>query len=932
MAPPQTMEKDEKEAKAMENRRGKTKGPRKSDAERILSAALETDFTQPAQAQEFEIKWKEKVQKKSGSKILLVLAKKSRWPDGMQWSPAKIKEFLDWALERYHTLLAVKEDDYSPLHLAVTDGNAAFVDAVLNNQKMTSLGLGQILSETCQHGNALHIAIKHRLSLINLLIEKSARFSEIFSKGDLRSQNTPLHACMAMDLREEDEGDEEASSSSSDEDESDEDERDENERDENERNEDERDEDESDEDQHSRIHHDYDGGSASRYVLDIVELLVRKQKEVLWQLNGDKRTPYQERINQLRSSKFMETELAKADKLAADDNKLAADEEKRKAAALQTIVARDPIASFIRYYCMTQFTRDKIMTCLYQPGQERHIEFDLGGLPHPTISADYLDRLSQHLQFESILKYVALPKVTMETTTVTRKKKKSENSPIQRGLSDLVAVFDWLRRNNVTKIIRVMVVDDGDPAHADKSIVKALQGFEVEQWDWKRLDLCTDVIWKSTSVVQEISLYSTGNNAVLMGWASSQGLLSNKNFSKLKKVTLFIREGLEDGEQLKSYINGFKKRIGDGTQDRVKVYHFLDNKDVSYASDFKRTGLHLQQENSWIDCMANFARLLRTARKQDGGSVDPIKIAVIDDGVDASLVSLDSKIATGKSFCPYANSSDLISPYYVSSGNHGTCMATLISRLAPNVSLYVARLDERQSVGNGQRQIMPKSAADAIRWATSCDVHIISMSWTIETPVAGNEDMQSLETAVRDAANKNILMFCSTSDQGSSTKDICYPGDFEGCIKIGGATDTGEALAWVNAEKIDFLLPGKNVPFANNEGTVTSYESGSSVATAAASGLAGLLIYCAKLLGEGDRLQNRTNMREAFKAMSTTDKKFPRVQEYFEQHFIRELARQDGLGDKPKRLLSSYNVSTEEWNDNCRKALEWVMRLVGGSN
>lgn len=110
---------------------------------------------------------------------------------------------------------------------------------------------------------------------------------------------------------------------------------------------------------------------------------------------------------------------------------------------------------------------------------------------------------------------------------------KSEHSPIQRGLSDLIAVFDWLRRNNVTKIIRVMVIDDGDPSHSDKSIVKALEGFDVEQWDWKRLDLCTDVIWRSTSVVQEISLYSTGNNAVLRGWASPQGLLSKENFPKV---------------------------------------------------------------------------------------------------------------------------------------------------------------------------------------------------------------------------------------------------------------------------------------------------------------------------------------------------------------------------------------------------------------
>lgn len=55
---------------------------------------------------------------------------------------------------------------------------------------------------------------------------------------------------------------------------------------------------------------------------------------------------------------------------------------------------------------------------------ERHIEFDLGGLPHPTISVDYLERLSQHLHFESMLKYAALPRVTMETTAVTRKKKR----------------------------------------------------------------------------------------------------------------------------------------------------------------------------------------------------------------------------------------------------------------------------------------------------------------------------------------------------------------------------------------------------------------------------------------------------------------------------------------------------------------------------
>lgn len=110
--------------------------------------------------------------------------------------------------------------------------------------------------------------------------------------------------------------------------------------------------------------------------------------------------------------------------------------------------------------------------------------------------------------------------------------------------------------------------------------------------------------------------------------------------------------------------------------------------------------------------MTAFARLLRTT----ASSFRPVKIAIIDDGLDASLDSLDGKIAIGKSFCPYANSTDLMSPYYVPSGNHGTCMAALIAKLVPNVRLYIARLDERQSSRGGQRQITAKSAADVGSW------------------------------------------------------------------------------------------------------------------------------------------------------------------------------------------------------------------------
>ena len=231
-----------------------------------------------------------------------------------------------------------------------------------------------------------------------------------------------------------------------------------------------------------------------------------------------------------------------------------------------------------------------------------------------------------------------------------------------------------------------------------------------------------------------------------------------------------------------------------------------------------------------------------------------IKIAIIDDGVDANFDFLDGRIAIGKSFCSYANSSELIGSYYVPTGNHGTCMASIISSICPEVSLYVARLDERVSQrSRSNAQFTTKSAAEAIRWATSCDVDIISMSWTIEAAI-NDEGTTDLKEAVAQAHRKKILMFCSTSDQGSSAQDACYPRDIDGCcIRIGGASDSGDTLSWVNADKVDFLLTGKNYPFKNNENKIASYESGSSVATAAASGLAGLLLYCGRILDRWQR-------------------------------------------------------------------------------
>jgi hypothetical protein len=87
----------------------------------------------------------------------------------------------------------------------------------------------------------------------------------------------------------------------------------------------------------------------------------------------------------------------------------------------------------------------------------------------------------------------------------------------------------------VREIIKVMVVDDRDPPHADSAIIEALYGFKVEEWDWKRIDLCSDIICESSPFVREASLYASGNNAVLMGWASAEGLGNRDKFPHVRR-------------------------------------------------------------------------------------------------------------------------------------------------------------------------------------------------------------------------------------------------------------------------------------------------------------------------------------------------------------------------------------------------------------
>lgn len=85
-------------------------------------------------------------------------------------------------------------------------------------------------------------------------------------------------------------------------------------------------------------------------------------------------------------------------------------------------------------------------------------------------------------------------------------------------------IFEWLEKQHVKSVLKVAVIDDMQPSHSDKAIEKCLSGFDIRVWNWYKVDVCSSVILRSAKHVRDVTLYSSGNNAVLMGWSSPGGL------------------------------------------------------------------------------------------------------------------------------------------------------------------------------------------------------------------------------------------------------------------------------------------------------------------------------------------------------------------------------------------------------------------------
>ncbi len=197
-------------------------------------------------------------------------------------------------------------------------------------------------------------------------------------------------------------------------------------------------------------------------------------------------------------------------------------------------------------------------------------------------------------------------------------------------------------------------------------------------------------------------------------------------------------------------------------------------------------------------------------------SFEPIPVAVIDSGIDATHPDLAGKILDAKSF---VGGSARVDPL-----GHGSFVAGIIGAgvdngvgiagLAPSAQLLVAKVVTRS------RTIPVEAEAKAIRWAVDNGARVINMSLGgIRDPLDPDRDTYSRLEAdgVAYAVSNGVVVVAAVgnSDQAPASpwKYASYPAALPHVLGVSAASDTGGIPEFSNRDRIynDVAAPGLRI-------------------------------------------------------------------------------------------------------------------------
>ncbi|KAL7803582.1 hypothetical protein V8C44DRAFT_343878 [Trichoderma aethiopicum] len=522
---------------------------------------------------------------------------------------------------------------------------------------------------------------------------------------------------------------------------------------------------------------------------------------------------------------------------------------------------------------------------------------------------DQGDSVSDTFKFEKVLKYVKCP--SLHSYAQASIQPLGIAATLRTDYNEMEIMYNWLRKRGVCQVLDLSVPDRLFSPQSDEIVEKCVNSWNIRILNWRKLDLFLGrFTTKTKEHLRELHLYSSGNSSVHEQWYREL-----PTFPKLKRLfinvvtdILSVKRTEQVGKDLQMNLNGPKNIWKDG-RCAERVRHIFVN-EYSWEADVGRQTYRRAPEitNDVVGPdLGAFIRKYQAATSRKPGVIRT-KVAVIDSGImgvsgnnkkarqarplvigsggrapkantampngnpETENMNMSPErpnasdlmhcVADGRSFVNTGDEEEEV--WWHASEPHGTQMARLICSVDPCCRLYVAKVAETR-----QRGLSPAVVAEAIRWAIRQEVDIISLSLVTYT------DNGELSEAIMAAKKKDIVILCSTVDEGAITRPSTFNKSTHvnnnDVLEIAACNQYGRLLESSQSTYSYGFFGHKvhvgQIPFLQSD----EHLSGSSVATAIAAGAASLILAFCRLskyckTGPGDDWRLR-KVRDTFQQM-----------------------------------------------------------------
>jgi len=208
---------------------------------------------------------------------------------------------------------------------------------------------------------------------------------------------------------------------------------------------------------------------------------------------------------------------------------------------------------------------------------------------------------------------------------------------------------------------------------------------------------------------------------------------------------------------------------------------------------------------------------------------DPIKVAIVDTGIDVKHPDLIDNLKGGVSAVGYTSS-------YNDDNGHGTHVAGIAAAIdneigvigvGPKIDLYAVKVLNRRGSG------YLSDVIEGLDWAVANGMQVVNMS------LGTGSNIQSFHDAVIAAKNAGVVVIAAAGNSGGS---VIYPAAYSEAIAV-SATDQNNVIAsWSSrGPEIDLAAPGVSI-YSTYKRTGYATLSGTSMAAPHVAGSAALVL------------------------------------------------------------------------------------------